>query len=493
MKRDAPARRDRVQWLCASRVRRRGAGRATAPEPAARRRIKLAFVTNNSADFWTIARRGVEKADAELADVEAEFRITADGTAAEQQRIVDDLLTKGVDGIAISPVDPQNQTALIDAAAKRALVFTQDSDAPQSARTCYIGTDNVAAGRQAGQLIREAIPEGGSIMLFVGKLDARNAQERMQGIKEALAGIEHPHHRRADRRCGRRAGEGERGRHAGAVSRHQGAGRAVELQRSRHPQRRARGRQGGPGPDRRVRRSRRDAGRRQGRRDSRDGRAAAVRVRLPGDHADGAGGARRPVVHPGVEADHRADAGREPRERRGVHAADQRTCGGDKWNRSRRRAVVVFSRAWAGPAPCSPTASWLDAIGYAQGGRGPARAFIQQPRARADFDRRVLGAFLEHLGRAIYTGVYQPGSRAGRREGLPHRRGARGQGAGRSDHPLSRRQLRLRATTGSTASVRRRSGRRCSSGRGTRSRRTSSAPTSSSTGAGWSAPSRCSA
>ena len=150
--------------------------------------LKLAFVTNNSSDFWTIARRGVEKADEELPDVDAEFRLTADGTAAEQQRIVDDLLTKGVDGIAISPVDPQNQVALINAAASRTVVFTQDSDAPQSSRTCYIGTDNLAAGRQAGQLIREAIPAGGSIMLFVGKLDARNAQERVQGIKEALAG-----------------------------------------------------------------------------------------------------------------------------------------------------------------------------------------------------------------------------------------------------------------------------------------------------------------
>ena len=156
--------------------------------PGGARTLKLAFVTNNSADFWTIARRGVEQADKELPDVDAEFRITADGTAAEQQRVVDDLLTKGVDGIAISPVDPQNQTALIDAAAKRAVVFTQDSDAPQSARTCYIGTDNVAAGRQAGQLIREAIPDGGPIMLFVGKLDARNAQERVQGIKEVLVG-----------------------------------------------------------------------------------------------------------------------------------------------------------------------------------------------------------------------------------------------------------------------------------------------------------------
>ena len=152
------------------------------------RTLKLAFVTNNSSDFWTIARRGVEKADNELTDVDAEFRLTPDGTAAEQQRIVDDLLTKGVDGIAISPVDPQNQTALIDSAAKRTLVFTQDSDAPQTARACYIGTDNVAAGRQAGQLIREALPAGGSIMLFVGKRDAQNARERIQGITETLAG-----------------------------------------------------------------------------------------------------------------------------------------------------------------------------------------------------------------------------------------------------------------------------------------------------------------
>src|SRR5262250_2180891 len=88
------------------------------------REIKLAFVTNNSSDFWTIARRGVEKADNELADVSAEFRITSDGTAAEQKRIIDDLTTKGVDGIAISPVDPQNQTTLINEVAKKALVFT---------------------------------------------------------------------------------------------------------------------------------------------------------------------------------------------------------------------------------------------------------------------------------------------------------------------------------------------------------------------------------
>jgi ribose transport system substrate-binding protein len=149
---------------------------------------RLAFVTNNASDFWTIARKGTEKANGELADVTVEFRIPPDGTAAEQKRIIDDLLAKGIDGIAISPVDPANQVPLINETAKQALVFTQDSDAPQSDRTAYVGTDNVAAGRQAGELIKEALPDGGKIMVFVGKKDARNAQERYQGIQEALQG-----------------------------------------------------------------------------------------------------------------------------------------------------------------------------------------------------------------------------------------------------------------------------------------------------------------
>lgn len=150
--------------------------------------IKLAFVTNNASDYWTIARKGVEKADSELADVSVEFRLPGDGTAAEQKRIIDDLVSKGTNGIAISPVDPDNQTQLINDTAKKALVITQDSDAPSSDRTLYIGTDNVAAGRQAGELIKEALPNGGKIMVFVGKSDARNAAERFQGIKESLQG-----------------------------------------------------------------------------------------------------------------------------------------------------------------------------------------------------------------------------------------------------------------------------------------------------------------
>ena len=97
-------------------------------------------------------------------------------------------MTNGIDGLAFSPLDPVNQAPYVDDLAKKISIVTCDSDIPNSSRIAYVGTDNIAAGRQAGELIKEAIPEGGPIMLFVGRRDQQNAKERIQGIEEALKG-----------------------------------------------------------------------------------------------------------------------------------------------------------------------------------------------------------------------------------------------------------------------------------------------------------------
>ncbi|WP_428486966.1 sugar-binding protein [Rhodopila sp.] len=154
----------------------------------AQSRKQLALVTNAAADFWTIARRGVEKAQKEHPDYSMEVVITGQATAAEQRRELDDLLARGVAGVSISAIDPMNSTAEFNKVAAKAVLFTTDSDAPQSNRAVYIGTDNVAAGRQAGAQIKQALPNGGKVMMFVGTMDADNARERVQGIKDVLAG-----------------------------------------------------------------------------------------------------------------------------------------------------------------------------------------------------------------------------------------------------------------------------------------------------------------
>jgi ribose transport system substrate-binding protein len=150
--------------------------------------LHLAFVTNNSAPFWVIAEAGVAQAKSELQGVTVDFRRPAGGGAADQKTVIDDLVANGVDGLAISPIDPANMTGMINDLAKQVLVFTQDSDAPASDRACYIGTDNKAAGKQAGELLKKALPNGGKIMVFVGKIDAQNAKDRFEGIKEDLQG-----------------------------------------------------------------------------------------------------------------------------------------------------------------------------------------------------------------------------------------------------------------------------------------------------------------
>lgn len=160
-----------------------GVGAASAQE-----KKTIALVTNASADFWTIARRGTEKAQAELPNYNVEFYVVAESTAAEQRRILDDLLTKGIAGVSISSIDPANSTEILNKVADQAVLFTTDSDAPESKRVAYIGTDNEQAGEQAGELIKKALPDGGKIMMFVGTLGAANALDRVNGIKTALEG-----------------------------------------------------------------------------------------------------------------------------------------------------------------------------------------------------------------------------------------------------------------------------------------------------------------
>ncbi len=147
-------------------------------------RIHLAYVTNGVTSFWQIARAGAEHAARDF-DVSVTVQMPVEGIS-DQKRMVQDLLTVGVDGIAISPIDPANQKDLVDEAAANTIVITQDSDAPGTNRLCYIGMDNYLAGRMCGELVKEAIPLGGKVAILVGRLEQDNARRRRQGVIDEL-------------------------------------------------------------------------------------------------------------------------------------------------------------------------------------------------------------------------------------------------------------------------------------------------------------------
>jgi len=119
--------------------------------------------------------------------VDAQTLMPAEGIS-DQKRIIEDLLTRGVEGIAVSPIDPINQTELLNTAARRSKLVTADSDAPQSERLFYVGMDNHQAGAMRGDLVKEALPQGGTVMLFIGRLEQDNAKRRRQGVIDSLLG-----------------------------------------------------------------------------------------------------------------------------------------------------------------------------------------------------------------------------------------------------------------------------------------------------------------
>ena len=148
---------------------------------------QLAFVTNNSSEFWKIAAAGIRKYEQE-AKVQVDLKMPANGTTEEQNQLLENLSSQGYDGIAVSVIAPSDQVPILDRVAAKSPLITFDSDAPASQRLLYIGTNNYEAGKVLGGEITKLLPNGGKIAVFVGSLSADNAAQRLRGVVDATAG-----------------------------------------------------------------------------------------------------------------------------------------------------------------------------------------------------------------------------------------------------------------------------------------------------------------
>lgn len=160
-------------------------GPATPPAP---KKFRLAFVTNTTNAFWATVRHGCNNAAQNLGDVAVDFRFFTDSTVEAQNAMVSNLVASGVNGIALSPIDAEKQTEFLSGIAAKTLLVCVDSDAADSKRVAFIGSDNATAGKQAADLLKAALPQGGKIALFVGYTNAQNAVDRIQAIQTELAG-----------------------------------------------------------------------------------------------------------------------------------------------------------------------------------------------------------------------------------------------------------------------------------------------------------------
>jgi len=147
-------------------------------------RITLAIISNNSDPYWDSIIKGANDAAVHL-DVNLIVFRSLPGPIAQSLQI-EDVMSRGAQGIAISPRDPVAQAGALNQTADRTILMTLESDAPNSKRTLFVGTDDYTAGLWAAQQVRQAVPDGGEVMITVGSVDIGTGRERRHGVMDNL-------------------------------------------------------------------------------------------------------------------------------------------------------------------------------------------------------------------------------------------------------------------------------------------------------------------
>ena len=144
--------------------------------------------------FFDVARDGCKKAEAEMAGkIQCLYIGPGEhGGGEEQVQMVNDLIVKGVDGIAVSAANAAAMASALQAAKQAGIpVITWDADLlekDKALRTAYVGTKNYDIGVNLAKLVQQLKPNGGAIALQSGGAAAANHNERLQGIRDTLSG-----------------------------------------------------------------------------------------------------------------------------------------------------------------------------------------------------------------------------------------------------------------------------------------------------------------
>jgi ribose transport system substrate-binding protein len=119
---------------------------------------------------------------------------TGPASSADEQgevQIVDDLLTKGVAAIAISPSNAPAMANLLKQRNPTIPVMTIDADLGKddaALRKTYLGTDNYLMGVKMAEYLQKLKPEGGTVCLQLGNVAADNINARAAGFRDTAGG-----------------------------------------------------------------------------------------------------------------------------------------------------------------------------------------------------------------------------------------------------------------------------------------------------------------
>lgn len=168
-----------------------GAAVAGGPTPKKTYIIGLIAKSQNNPVFQA-ARTGANDAARELGkqygvEIKIDWQTPTSEDAQKQADYMERLAAGGADGIAVSCSDAKTLTLAINSTVDKGLpVVCFDSDAPESKRFAYYGTDDFACGKQLGAELAKSMGEKGVVAILAGNQTAPNLQKRVAGVKEEL-------------------------------------------------------------------------------------------------------------------------------------------------------------------------------------------------------------------------------------------------------------------------------------------------------------------
>jgi ABC-type sugar transport system substrate-binding protein len=153
----------------------------------AKAEMTIAYITNgNTNEGWTLINGGAKEAG-KKAGVKFIELAAEKGELSKQLAIVEDMITRKVDAIAIAPVD----SAGIAPAVNRALaagipVIAVDTGITGAKITSYVATDNIKAANVQGEWAASQIKDGEKVIYVTGDQGQSTGQERKKGFVDAL-------------------------------------------------------------------------------------------------------------------------------------------------------------------------------------------------------------------------------------------------------------------------------------------------------------------
>jgi ribose transport system substrate-binding protein len=157
------------------------------------KKIRIGIVAKSISNaVFQAAHRGAQDAAKELspkfgADVEVEIRTPSDEDAQKQAEAIEALTRAGVDGIAVSCTEANTVTPAIDKAVTKGIaVICFDSDAGDSKRFAYYGTDDAACGQRVMSELAKVMGDKGTVAILAGNQSAPNLQARVAAVREEL-------------------------------------------------------------------------------------------------------------------------------------------------------------------------------------------------------------------------------------------------------------------------------------------------------------------